>query len=246
MKIAVLGGHGTAGKAAVSAAQAAGHYAAAISRRDGVDVLKGNGLEDAFSDVDTVIDAFNHFTMSARKAVESHERAARNVLSAAEHSNVKHVVLLSIIGVGRNPNNYYAGKLAQENVYEASSVPHTILRTAQFHEFAAQSLERTTVGPLALALKGRCQPLAVSEVGERLSAIAAEGPQGRAPDLAGPQEEELSEMARKYAKATGFKGLVLPAALPMAQLRGMRDGLNLPEDNAVLAEQTFDEWLTQF
>lgn len=183
MKIAVLGGHGTAGKAAASAARAAGHDVVAVSRRDGVDVLKGMGLEETFSDVDTVIDAFNHFTMSARKAVKSHERAARNVLSAIERSDVKHVVLLSIIGVDRNPNNYYAGKLAQENVYEASSVPHTILRTAQFHEFAAQTLERTTIGPLALALKGRCQPIAVREVGERLSAIAAEGPQRRAPDL---------------------------------------------------------------
>lgn len=193
-----------------------------------------------------MIDAFNHFTMSARKSAESHERAARNVLSAAKRSDVTHVVLLSIIGVERNPNNYYAGKLAQENIYEASSVPHTILRTAQFHEFAAQSLERTTIGPLALALKGRCQPIAVREVGERLSAIAAEGPQGRAPDFAGPQEEELSEMAQKYAKATGYKGLVLPAAMPVAQFKGMRDGLNLPDGDAVLAEQTFDEWLTQF
>ena len=37
---------------------------------------------------------------------------------------------------------YYAGKLAQERLVEASALPHTIARAAQFHEFAGQIIAR--------------------------------------------------------------------------------------------------------
>lgn len=157
MKLTVLGGFGTAGTAVTAAARAAGHEVEAVSRRTGADVLSGEGLDAAFSDTEVVIGAFNHFTMSTAKAVRAQQTAAKNVLAAAERQDVAHVVLLSIVGVDRNPTNYYAGKLAQEKVYEASDVPHAIQRVTQFHEFAPQMLKRTGAGPLSQMVKAYAQ-----------------------------------------------------------------------------------------
>lgn len=245
MKLTVLGEFGTAGTAVTAAARAAGHEVEAVSRRTGADVLSGEGLDAAFSDTEVVIDAFNHFTMSTAKAVRAQQTAAKNVLAAAERQDVAHVVLLTIVGVDRNPTNYYAGKLAQEKVYEASDVPHAIQCVTQFHEFAPQMLKRTGAGPLALAPTGRVQPVAAHEAAQRLLDIAEDQPQGRTRDYAGPQEESLSQMVKAYARATGRRGPVIPAHMPVPMFRGVRRGANLPHAAADRGLQTFGQWLEQ-
>lgn len=245
MRITIIGGHGTAGRATLAAAKQQGHQVWPVSRREGVDVITGKGLDDACAKADVVVDAFNYFTMSTSKAEKYLETAGQNVVNAAARNRVRHLVLLSIIGVDRNPRNYYAGKLAQEKVYEASDIPHTIARTSQFHEFARQSFLQAKLGPLAMAVNGRVQPVAVSEVGQRLAHIAGQDPQGRAADFTGPHEESLADMVRRYAKATGYKGLVFPASIPTGQFKGMEQGLNLPEADAEVGTQTFDEWLNR-
>lgn len=245
MKVTVLGGFGTAGAPVAAAARAAGHDVEAASRRTGADVLRGEGLDVAFSGTEVVIDAFNHFAMSAAKAVRAHQAAAENILAAAGRQGVAHVVLLSIVGVDRNPKNYYAGKAAQEKVYEASDVPHTIQRVTQFHEFAPQLLERTGAGPLALAPTGRVQPVGAHEAAQRLLRVAEDQPQGRRRDYAGPQEESLSQMVKAYARATGRRGPVIPARMPVPMFRGLRRGLNLPSAEADRGMQTFGQWLEE-
>ncbi|EED6098067.1 NAD(P)H-binding protein, partial [Salmonella enterica subsp. enterica serovar Typhimurium] len=95
------------------------------------------------------------------------------LVCAAADAGVPHVVLLSIVGVDRIPYDYYAGKVAQEKVVQASAVPWTILRATQFHEFAAQMFDRARLGPLHLAPRARTQPIAAQEVGARLAQLAA-------------------------------------------------------------------------
>lgn len=244
MRIAVVGGTGVVGSHVVGAAAAGGHDVVALSRRSGVDVLTGEGLDDALRGADVVVDTTSIQSMSTTKAAAIHRTAAEHLLTAAARTGVGHAVLLSIVGVDRNPYNYYAGKLAQEAVFERSSVPHTILRATQFHEFAGQLLERLSVGPLHPVPRARIQPVAAREVGEHLALLAQQPPQGHALDLAGPREEELSDMARAYAAHVGLRGPVLPVRLPIAQLKGMREGLNLPTGDAVTGTQTFTDWLT--
>jgi uncharacterized protein YbjT (DUF2867 family) len=156
---------------------------------------------------------------------------------------VRHIVLLSIVGIDRMPFDYYAGKVAQERVVEASVVPWTILRATQFHEFSGQLYDRARVGPLHVAPRGRVQPIAADEVAQHLAALAAGAAHGRARDLAGPREEALDEMVRAYARRTGHRGWVPSISLPGAQMKGMRDGLALPADDATLGTLTFSEWL---
>ena len=56
-------------------------------------------------------------------------------------------------------------------------------------------------------------------------------------------KEELADRVKAYARALGYRGPVPSLAIPGAQMRGMRDGLNLPDPDAVLGRQTFAEWL---
>ena len=165
--------------------------------------------------------------------------------SLAARAGVSHLVLLSIVGIDRMPHDYYAGKLAQERVVEAGDVPWTILRATQFHEFAGQLFDRAKLGPLHVAPRARVQPIAARDVGAHLAVLAAGAPQGRAADLAGPREEALDEMVKAYARRAGRGGWIPSVSLPGAQMKAMRAGLALPGSDAVLATQTFTEWLRE-
>lgn len=243
MKIAIAGGTGVVGTPTAEAVRRVGHEAVILTRSRGVDLITGAGLDAALEGVDAVIDTANITTLSADAATEFFTTATGNLVGAAERAGVRHVVLLSIVGIDRIPVDYYAGKVAQEKVMEASPVPWTIQRATQFHEFAAQMFARAKAGPLHLAPRARTQPVAAAEVGERLVALAASEPQGRANDFAGPREEALDAMIKTYAKAIGYRGWVPSISLPTAQMKGMRAGLALPDPEADHGHQTFAEWV---
>ncbi|GAB3850303.1 SDR family oxidoreductase [Nesterenkonia populi] len=248
MRIAVIGHTGVAGQAVSAAARKRGHEVAGLSRGEGVDVVLGAGLAEAFQELDALVDvsgAPRRSALSTRKALRFFRPAAENLLRAAGEAGVRHVVRLSIVGADRNPHGIYAGLCQMEKLYRAAPVPSTVLRASQFHEFAAQTLESGSLGPWALAPRGRIQPAAVREVGERLIDLA-EGPAlGRAADFAGPQEEDLSEMVRLLAQRAGRRRRPVPVSIPGKMMRGVRDGLNLPGSDAELGEQTFAEWLEE-
>lgn len=216
-----------------------------MSRSTGVDVITGEGLDQAFAEVDVAVDTCNVATLSAKKSVTFFSTAAANILAAARRADLAHVLRLSIIGVDRNPHGFYAGQLAGEQRYSSSDFPTTVLRAAQFHEFARQTLHRASVGPVVLAPRAPVQPVAVDEVAQRLLDLAQQPAAGRARDLAGPQQEDLAQMVRTYAWAVGRRGLTLPVRLPTAMIRGMAAGHQLPDEDAELGSQTFQQWIDQ-
>lgn len=245
MKIAVAGGTGVVGTHTVAAARAAGHEVTVLSRGGGADIASGEGLDAALAGVDAVIDTVNVTTLDGDEATRFFRETAQNLIAASERAGIGHIVLLSIVGIDRNPHAYYAGKLAQEKVYESSPVPWTILRATQFHEFAQQMFARAKIGPIHVAPRARTQPIAAGEVGAHLVSLASQPEQGHAPDLAGPHEEQLADMTRRYARAIGYRWPMPSINVPGQQMKGMRAGLNLPGDGAVLGTQTFDAWLQE-
>lgn len=245
MRIAVAGGTGAVGAPTVEAVRAAGHEAVVLARSRGVDLVTRAGLDAALDGVDAVIDTSNITTLRESTATAFFTAAGGNLLAAAERAGVSHVVLLSIVGIDHVPFDYYAAKLAQERLFASSPVPSTIQRATQFHEFAAQMFTRATIGPLHVAPRARTQPVATAEVGERLVAVAAGGPQGRVPDFAGPREEALDAMVKAVARARGYRGWVPSFRIPSRQMKGMRAGRVLPGPDAVLGRQTFAEWLEE-
>ena len=243
MRIAIAGGTGTVGAPTVEAVRTAGHEPVVLSRSTGVDLVTGDGLDAALDGVDAVIDTANVSTLSADAATAFFTAASHNLIAAATRAGVRHVVLLSIVGIDRMPHDYYAGKVAQERVVEASPVPWTILRATQFHEFAGQLFQQAKLGPLHVAPRARVQPIAASAVAEHLATLAAGQAQGRAGDLAGPREEKLDQMVKAFARRAGVRGWIPSISLPGAQMKGMRAGYALPGPGAVLAGDTFADGL---
>jgi uncharacterized protein YbjT (DUF2867 family) len=152
-------------------------------------------------------------------------------------------VALSIVGVDRAPYGYYAGKVLQEKLVTGGDVPWTLLRATQFHEFAGQVLERMGRGPVALVPKMRTQPVAAREVAERLVDLVEAGPSGRVPDLGGPREEQLVDMAREFAAAKARKGWIVPVPVPGGFGKAIRDGSLIPGPGADHGTQTYADWL---
>ena len=246
MRVVVAGGTGVVGRHVVAAAEAAGHEVAVLSRQNGVDLISGQGLDDAMLGARAVIDVSNVATLSRRRAVEFFTAATRHLLEAGQRAGVTHHVALSIVGCDRVDFGYYFGKRAQEELVLAPGVPGTVLRATQFHEFAGQLLARSP-GPVAFVPRMRSQPVAASEVAEALVELASAGPAGLPPELAGPEVHEMVDLARRVAAAQGASKRVVGVRPPGAAAKAMANGGLLPSGPGPRGAQTFGEWLrTEF
>lgn len=247
MRVAVVGGTGLVGRQVLPRLSEAGVDAVSISRRDGVDLVSGEGLDDALVGVDTVIDVSNVNTIARAKAMGFFSAGAGNLATAAARAGVSRIIVLSIVGVDRIPFGYYEAKLAQEKTLRAGSVPVTVLRATQFHEFADQNLGRVS-GPLAVIPRMRMRPVASSEVADELVRLALSPGDAAAAELvelAGPEQLELVDLARRVSRARRLRKLVVPMRVPGAAGAPMASGALLPQGDHVTGSLTFDDWLTQ-
>lgn len=245
MRVAVVGGTGVVGRTCVDALRSAGHDPVVIARSTGVDVVSGDGLDDALSGADSVIDVANVTAIGRRASEKYFETATSNLLAAAERARVGHLVALSIVGCDRVDFGYYFGKRRQEDLVESGAVPFSILRATQFHEFAGQLIERTPRVPVPVIVvpRMRSQPIAAREVGAALADLAVGPPAGRAPDLAGPEVHEMPDLVRLVLRSRGSRRAVIGLRLPGATGRAMAgDGL-LPQGEGPRGSETFADWL---
>jgi hypothetical protein len=150
--------------------RADGHEAIVIARSAGSDLVTGDGLDAALAGVDAVIDATNTTSSGKRGSSQFFEATARTLMRSADALGIRHLVVLSIIGLDRVPYGYYQGKLRQEQVLPESPVPVSILRAAQFHEFAGQ-YPAAMLGPLVLVPRWRAQPVSAREATGDLGAL---------------------------------------------------------------------------
>ena len=167
MRIAVAGGTGTVGKYVVLAAEQAGHQVAVLSRRAGVDVRTGDGLDAALAGVDLVVDATNPATTNGAKASAFFTEVSRRLQQVGAAQEVSRLVTVSIVGIDRVPGfGYYQAKQAQEAAALDGPLPVTIVRATQFHEFPAQILGRAHLGRFGVMPRMRVQSIAARTVGE--------------------------------------------------------------------------------
>ncbi len=242
MRIAVAGGMGVAGAKVVEAVQAAGHDPVILSRSRGVDLTSGQALEQALQGVAAVIDAVNVVTMSRKASVAFFTATTRHLLEAEQRAGVGHHVVLSIVGIDRVDFGYYEGKRRQEELALQGEVSATVLRATQFHDFAEQLLARSP-GPVAVIPKMTSQTVDTRDVAAELVRLAVGPPQGRAPDLAGPEVHSIPDLARRTAKARGLRRAVVGVPLPGAAGRAMRSGGLLPETEGPRGTLRFEDWL---
>lgn len=241
MKIAVAGGTGAVGKLVVEAVRVGGDTPVVLSRSRGVDLVSGRGVGEALRDVQAVIDVSNVNTFRAKTSIAFFEAATRNLLTAGELTGVAHHVALSIVGIDRVSLGYFKGKQRQEELVLAGPVPASILRATQFHEFAAQVIERG--GPIPIAPKSLIQPIAAREVAEALVAMAVGEPVGLAPELGGPEQHMMPDLVRRLLRAKGSRRPVIALPVPGNLGRALAAGALVPVGPGPRGKQTFDEWL---
>jgi len=230
--IAVTGGTGTLGRALVRTLTGLGHDVRVLSRRTGTDLVTGRGLADAVGDADTVV----HLATTLRGSRDV--AATRNLVDAMP--DVRHLVYVSIVGIDRIPFGYYLGKLAAERI--VAERPHTILRATQFHDLVRIVLAGAARLPVLPVPSIRVQPIDVTDVAARLAEIVAGEPQGRAPDVGGPQVSPLRTLATDYLRATGKHRALVRLPLRGRAYRALRDGANLVPANPT-GTITFREYL---
>jgi uncharacterized protein YbjT (DUF2867 family) len=241
-RIAVAGGTGVIGQHVVARVRELGHQPVVLARSTGADVITGKGLAASISGVDALVDVTNVTTIARGRATEFFETATRTLLAAEEAARVRHHVVLSIVGIDRVDFGYYLGKRRQEELVIAGRVPASILRATQFHEFAAQLLDRG--GPVAVVPKMLSQPIAAREVAEALVDLALGAPTGMAPELAGPETHQMADLVRRVRDARGERRPVFSLRLPGAAGAAMARGDLLPHGDGPRGRQTFAEWLS--
>jgi uncharacterized protein YbjT (DUF2867 family) len=242
MRVAVVGATGRIGHRTVEALRRRGHETVPISRTQGVDVYAGDGLVTALSGVEAVVDAASCAATDRDEAVAFFTRSTQNLLDAERQTGVRHHVLLSIAGVTKVIGNaHYAGKRAQEELVARGPVPWSIVAATHFHDFAEMVTGWTeqdgsaTIAPLLV------QPVAPADVADVLAEVAAGPPQGRF-ELAGPEPQDLVDLARRTRAARGTTIRLIPTWSGVFGLDMAGDVL-LPEPGARSAPTTFDEWL---
>jgi len=240
MTILVTGGTGTLGTPTVALLRNAGHDVRILSRKSGPDrmlgdVTTGAGLREALVGVDTVL----HLATSAGSKDPAQ---TRNVVDAALHAGVTHLVYISIVGVDLVPYPYYRAKLESERVIEESGIPFTILRATQFHDFMVMFIELQKRMPVLLSLEVPDQPIAVEEVATRLAELVEAGPSGRVADIGGPEQLMVREGIAQWQRATGSRRPVWTLHLWGKIIRSFKAGDHMPGLPGY-GRQTFAEYL---
>lgn len=249
MRIAVAGATGNIGARVVAVLRGAGHEVVPMSRSAGVDLTTGEGLDAALAGVRAVVDAISAPPTDRDRTVHYLGTATRNLLAAEERAGVAHHVLLSIVGIhGIDGNPHYAGKREQERLIEAGPVPWTIVPATQFHDFAEMVVSWTehdgpdgVTAPIAPLL---VQPIDPDDVAAVLAEVVVGEPQGRHVDVAGPQTQDLVDMARRTLAARGRQVTLVPTWSSVFGVEMSGNAL-LPGEGARIAHTTFEQWLSR-
>jgi uncharacterized protein YbjT (DUF2867 family) len=243
MKIAVAGATGRIGRLTTAALERAGHQTVPISRRAGVDAYTGTGLDAALQGTDAVIDATNTSLSDEAEIVDFFGTITGNLLAAGEQAGVRHHVLLSIVGLDHGQRVvHYAGKREQERLVTGGPVPWTIVRVTQFHDFAAMVAGWTEQDGVATIAPLLVQPIAQADVAAVLAETAVAEPLRTKLDVAGPETQDLVDMARRTFAVRGQDIRLVPTWRGVFGL-DMAGEVLLPGEGARLTPTTFDDWL---
>ncbi|WP_374970000.1 SDR family oxidoreductase [Terrabacter sp. BE26] len=244
MRIVVTGGMGDLGSRVVRLLVEQGHEAVPASRRTGLDLTTGAGLEAALAGADALVHCADDPSQGDFVTVYGTRRLA----DAAAARGV-HLVHVSIVGIDDHPMAYYRRKLRAEQGIQAAGGPATVLRATQFHSLTAFFARTLTKGPVTFTVGDTAfQPVDTDFVAARLAELAL-GPRptayARATDVAGPDVLSLVEVARLVR---AHRGASAPRAIrvpPVGRLmHAYAESRTVPPPgSADVGGRTFAEWL---
>jgi uncharacterized protein YbjT (DUF2867 family) len=244
MKIVIIGGTGLIGSKTVPILRQSGHDVVPASPNTGVNTITGQGLKEAMSGTQVVIDLANSPSFEDKAVLEFFETSGRNLLAAEAAAGVRHHVALSIVGTDRTPENgYFRAKVAQERLIKASAIPHTIIRATQFLEFLGAIAAAATAGDVVRLSPGLFQPIAADDVAPMVAEVALAAPRNGIVEIAGPERAPFNEIVARYLKAVGDPRTVVSD--PEARYWGGRveERSLVPLGEARLGRIGLDEWI---
>jgi uncharacterized protein YbjT (DUF2867 family) len=246
MKIVVIGGTGLIGSKLVAKFREHGHEAVAAAPNTGVDTITGQGLAQVLTGASAVVDVSNSPSFEAAAVLQFFETSTRNLLAAEAIAGVKHHVALSIVGLERSPESgYFAAKLAQEKLIEASSIPYSIVRATQFFEFVKSIAAVATDGDTVRIPPVLIQPMAADDVAKAVAKVAVGKPLNGTIEVAGPEEFRFDALVRRGLGAKKDPRKVV--ADPHARYFGteLSERTLVPGGGARLGDIRFEDWLAR-
>jgi len=250
MKIVVIGGTGLIGSKVVSIFRERGHEVVSASPSSGVNTLTGEGLAEALTGAQVVVDVANSPSFEDKPAMDFFEKSGRNLLGAEKTAGVKHHVALSVVGTDRltgsgagSLSGYFRAKMAQENLIKASGIPFTIVHATQFFEFAKNIAQSGTDGSTVRLSSVLMQPIGAEEVSAAVADVALGQPVNGMIEVAGPDQIRQDELVRQYLSATGDPRQVVTDNKPLYYGIDVNDQSLVPGDGARLGKTHYKDWL---
>ncbi len=247
MRVLVIGGSGDLGRRVVRDLTAQGHYAVAGSRRTGVDLTTGAGLDQAVAGIDTVVHCASNPLKAKAVDIEGTRRLAAAVI---RHERPAHLVYVSIVGCDLNPYPYYRAKFEAEKIIEGAGLPATVVRATQFHSLAAFIGRLLSAGPFAFTVGDMAvQPVDAEFVASQLGHIATgKAPTGfsRATEVAGPDLLTMGQVARALREHAGRKPPRIVRMPPVGgTLRAFSARTNVPTGDVLIGGRSFRGWMAE-
>ena len=244
MRISVIGATGLIGSKVVDLLKGDGHDVVAASRSTGADVLTGEGLADALTGADVLVDLTNSPSFDDDPVMDFFTRSSANLVAAAKEAGVGHYVALSIVGVDDLPESgYMRAKVVQEKTIVGSGLPYSVVRATQFHEFAAAIVGSLEADDEVRAPDALIQPIAADEVVAEVARVAVGSPINAVVNIGGPDKISFSDLARSVlAKQGADKPVVVD---PQARYFGAPVHQNslVTANGAALGTVHFADWL---
>lgn len=242
MRFAVIGGTGLIGSQVVKNLNAAGHEAIPHSQSTGVDVISGQGLDEAVAGADVVVNLTNSPTFDEASPA-FFQTSMDNLLAAAHKGGVGHFVILSIVGTDQVPElDYYRAKALQEQILAAGPIPYSIVRATQFMEFMDAVMSWTADADTVRLPATPIQPIAAKDVANAVAEVAAGTPLNGIRNIGGPEIFPLDELGRITLSHKGDNRTVVTD--PTAGMFAVVKGDVLTDKQAHLAPTRYADWLS--
>ena len=245
MKIVVIGGSGLIGTKLASKLRQQAHEVVAATPNTSVNNLTGEGLANAFAGTQVVVDVANPPSFDDKAVLELFETSGRSVLAAEAAAGVTHHVVLSVVGIERCPENgYFRGRIAQERLIKASSIPYTVVRSTQFFECLGRIAQSGTVGEHVHLSPALFQPIGCDDVADAMAEITVGVPMNGTVEIAGPERVPIDELVRQYLQATKDPRTVIPDVHARYFGAELNDLTLTPGDNPRIGSTRFEDWLS--
>lgn len=244
MKIVVIGGTGLIGSKLTAKLKALDHEVVVAVPSTGVNTLTGEGLDEAFSGAQIVVDLANSPNFEDEVAMHFFKTAGANIFAAEKKAGVRYHIALSVVGTSRLlASGYFRAKQEQERIIQASGVPYTIVHSTQFFEFMAAIVGSATVGDEVRVPPAAFQPIAAEDVAELLKDITLAGPKNKIVEIAGPERMPQDEFVRTYMQATGDRRKLLRDVHALYFGIALNDESLVPGAGPLLGKIRFSDWL---